>query len=67
VRHLVGFAPADALALPDDAALGIDQPHDGLGRGRAPGTVAPQQGHDFTRRNLELHPMQDVAFAVKGV
>ena len=36
------------------------------GRGFA-GTVAPQQGNDFTLVHFERHPVQDVAFIVVGM
>ena len=43
------------------------QPHDGAQGSGAPGAVATQKRHDFTRRHAQVDVMQDVGFAVPGL
>ncbi len=67
VGDLVGLLPGDAPAFPVDVAFALHQAHDGLGRGGPAGTVAPQQGHNFTGLDLEVDTVQHMALAVIGV
>src|SRR5262249_38719441 len=67
VGNLIGAQPGDALALEQDLADGLDEPHDRLARGRTADAVPAEQAHDLAGLHLEVHALEDVTLAVEGV
>src|SRR5687767_13518702 len=67
VRDLERLAAEDLLVAPGHRAFAVDEPHDGLDGGRAAGAVAAEQRDDFSRLDVEVDAVQDVALAVEGV
>ena len=65
--NLKRLAALDGPALPPHLALAIDQPHDGLCGGGAARAIAPEQGHDLARGDLQVHAVQHMAFTIKRV
>ena len=62
------LAAANLGAIEIDAAgAWLDQSHDARKRRGLAGTVAPEQGHHFSARNIEGQTEENLAFAVRAL
>ena len=55
------------ISKSDRTTTGWGQPHDAPERRRLTNAVTAQKGHGLAVPDLEVHPLQDVAFAVVRV
>ena len=67
VGHFKRLFTGDFLTAELDGAMRDNFAHDRLAGGRSPHPVAAQKGDDLALLNVQVHPLQDVRFAIIGV
>ena len=65
--NFVRLHTENIFATPQHLAAIVNHAHDRLNRGGSPRSVASKQRHNFTLVHMQIHALQDVAFAVERV